>query len=681
MSNAPEHSTWNSVWLGLPNGGTAGEDGWYPVQGEVKVSQLAVFEPKVTIGDSSRDSDSFISTWIQGDWSGGGQIERVTGSDVNRFWWGTADTRYPNLTALPPLVESKKPSGVTSAITHPLGDLWNTANGTVSPVHGFAFSTAVYGYNLNSESWVGPAATALTAWPTDKPVVFKGIGADPLSYVPMGASGYATVAYNHSTTTITVTNVAGSSSAYPNGKPKAVSFCVFNTAMYAIDTDGYLWKQVGDQVWDKAEDFQQGRARIDPARTPRHLVSFYNKSGDPTLHIVTDQDVWSYDDTLGRLNLTALQFPPHPDFGLAAAVFRPGEDLWISSGPEVVRYTSANVIVPLSGLSRDDGVPFQAQGRFVDLQSELQCLYGLVTSYGTKPSKPSGAIEQLPTVSGVADAEATAASYSTTSDYAALVAWTGTGWHGLWESDSAVPTWMSVSKAGNEYRLFWGSTRDGYARMIRLDRNFLSPRQGIVAGNRYFANTAYLETGRFDAGMMGFDKIASALTVYMERASGADAYVTIKYRTDASLPAGSWTTLGSVTAVGKTTLQFNPDGDTFAEGIGFNWIQFRFEFWRGSDTNLTPILDSFVLHFMKVPQNTTSFAFNMPMSQDRWHGRTGNEMVDALNDALVSRKLLVFIHNKKQYRVRVAGVAGGDAPGADRSGTRQVSLIAIGTTT
>jgi VCBS repeat-containing protein len=50
----------------------------------------------------------------------------------------------------------------------------------------------------------------------------------------------------------------------------------------------------------------------------------------------------------------------------------------IGTGLDSVRYTSANVVVPLSGLARDDGVPQELFGSFLDLEPETSELYGLV---------------------------------------------------------------------------------------------------------------------------------------------------------------------------------------------------------------------------------------------------------------------------------------------------------------
>ncbi|MHB1330198.1 MAG: 6-bladed beta-propeller, partial [Gemmatimonadales bacterium] len=78
------------------------------------------------------------------------------------------------------------------------------------------------------------------------------------------------------------------------------------------------------------------------------------------------------------LHSTPIQVAPHPDNGGAVAVWRAGEDLNIANGLDIIRYTSADVVVPLSGLARDDGLPSELWGRFTDLEPETSEVLGLV---------------------------------------------------------------------------------------------------------------------------------------------------------------------------------------------------------------------------------------------------------------------------------------------------------------
>ncbi len=633
---APTRAEWGSCWLGRYTDPAA--DGWLPIREPVQDAQLAVFERKVTIGDASKDTDDYISSWVMGDWSGGGQIEDINeSSDANRFWWAVAETRSPHRVALPPLVVESRPSDLGETEIYPLGMI-NSSTSIIATT-AVAFNTAVYGYEPVGDTWTAAAATALAAAPVRKGTRFKGTGTTiPTLYVPFGNDGWASIIAVAGTGRPIVTNSASHS---------FVSFCVFNDTLFGVNTIGLLYQTVNGTTWTNVQDFVQSNTRIAPHETPIHLVSYFNRSGEPTLYLVTNQSAWAIDLDAGRGQQTALQFPRHRYFGRAAAIFRPGEDLWIGAGMDTIRYTSANVIVPLAGPARDDGVPSGRLGFVADLEPELSCLYATV-------AKTTGG--------------------------GSLMAWTGTGWHGMLEfSDTPMWSYVAQLSANNSYHLIVGVT-GSHLHVMKLRESFHNPKQGVLLGTDTFAASGYIETGRFDANMLGFRKVASHVSVFMDNATATETLV-VKYRTDASqasFPAeGAWTTLGTITAIGLTQIAFDPNADGFNEGQSFNWIQFRFEFARGATTSTSPLLNAFVLHFTKVPQNTPSFAFDLVLPVETSVGATGDEMTDRLNELTEADEYLCFVVRDRRYRVRIAGMSGNRATGEDGSGARKVSLIAI----
>lgn len=697
----PDAASWKTVWLGDPDNQAHATDGWLPVEAEVRLSQLAVFERKVTIGDASKDSDDYISSWIQGDWSGGlGVLDLSEGTDTSRYHWGCAETRFTNQTALPPMVTASRPSAAVGTC-YPLGDVYDV-DGTFEdrgshPVQTFycAFGPNpnqsnrydVYGYNEGSGVWharatlptSGSLGGRLAGRPMEKGTPFRGYDAlDTLLYVPMGGNGYATL----KETTAGAATVQNSDTSN-NKIPKPITMCVHDDKLWAMDNAGVLWKTADAVTWEQITDMSGAeRLVFDRSRTPRKLINYINRAGEPVLCLVTDQDLWMLEEEAsgvtpgGRWQVTAVQYPPHPDFGRAAAVWRPGEDLHIAAGMDTIRFTSANVIVPLSGPSRDDGVPRQYRGAIVDMTPELSCLYALVkgdsTAAKTQTFVEDGGISQ--------DDQPYVPSNQT---YNCVLAWTGTGWHAVWAPDYSVgdPTYLCVSKVPNGYRLWWGST-DGLAYTMRLRQTFHNPRAGIdpdanpPTGIDQYAETGFIETGRFDAVMRGFDKIASHFTIYLDYASPTET-VTVDYQTEAA----GWTTLGTFNTRGMTQVSFDPDGDGFAEGAPFNWIQFRMTLNRGSNTTLSPVIDAVVLHYVKIPQNTTSFVFTVPLPKRQWMGRSAKEINDHLTSLLESRKFIKLVHQDRSYRGKVAGISGADATGDDYSGGRTVNFIALGPNT
>jgi hypothetical protein len=627
----PEATEWQTVWLGTDQ--TANADGWYPVQGPVRRQQLAIFPPRVTIGDSSKDSDTYISSWISGDWTGGvGVLTLNEGSDDQRDYdEDFIDTRSPNQTALGPLVRSYSPVG---SACYPLGMVVDASSG-----HATYFVAAVGTtlYYFTGSNWLTTGITIAGA-PTAKGVTYQGLGTTPQLFIPMGSAGYEKI------------SVTGTSFTKTHGgdiTPK--EFCLYDGKIMAFNGDGKLYASVDESTtFTKLLDATgDDKLILDPAYQFRHLVSYFDTTGDPALYAITDRAAWIWNDVVSKWQITTFQYPPHPHFGLGVAVFRSGENLWVSAGLDILNYGYNKVESPLSGLSRDNGVPADSRGFVKDLQAEQSCLYAL-----TSPDATSGATK------------------------CRLYAWTGVGWHGMWSANET-PTWMGISSSdpagdGSGYCLHWGTSSRIYTMKLRL--NFINPREDFLAQTGWFAESGYVESGRFDANMRGFFKLASHCIVFCDSAASTET-ITIQYRTDAAPDA--YVTLGTVNASGKSVLPFDLDEDGFVEGLQFNWIQFRLTFARGADITKTPLLEAFILHYTKIPQDATSFELTVPLPPEQWNGRSGQEMADALDDLLVVGSFVNFVHQNRSFRCLVASVGGTDNTGDDYSGGRTLNLIEI----
>lgn len=705
---APERAEWKTIWLARPE--AEASEGWLPVEAEVRTSQLAVFERKVTIGDASRDSDDYISSWIQGDFSGGGQIfDANEGADTSRYWWGVIESRFVNQIALPPQVTVTRPSGVAGS-AWPLGNAYRSDTnavgsfvGTWGPVTGGAYE--VRAWSETAGEWGEAAANALGGAPVGKGVAFRGYdAANPTRlFVPLGDNGYATISQN-ADGTLAVTRVAGVARALngagnevaTHGSPKALCLTTYSTGLWALDTEGKLWSTGDGVTWDPVfattapengvTADKSKYVSFDLSRSPKHLVTYMNRNGDPSLFLVTDRDVWVYNDSVRLWQPTAIQFPPHPDFGLGAAVWRPGEDLHVSAGMDTVRLTGAAVVVPNAGPSRDEGVPVEYRGKIVDLQPELSCLYALVQG-ATVPAPPSPAFPNTWTFfGGMQDFDPFHQWFplppadAGTLTKSVLMAWGGTGWHAVWEDPVGIgtPTWVNISRGSGEgeYALWFGNSA-GEMRKLALRRTFHNPRASLEATIDRYASDGYLITSRFDAAMRGFDKIASHLILFMDYAD-AEHLVLAEFASDRN---PEWRPVNRVKwwadQVGYNAIPFDPNLDDFSEGERFNWIRFRFRFRRGSDPTKTPLLDSAILHYVKIPQNTVSFVFTVPLPRRTWMGRTGHEISAHLTSLLDTPEFVKLVHQGQEYRGKVAAVSGVDATGEDFSGGRTVNFIAI----
>src|SRR4029077_20805647 len=119
-------------------------------------------------------------------------------------------------------------------------------------------------------------------------------------------------------------------------------FCVLSdpqvSRLFAITTDGLLVSTTNPvepgTTWSTD-------ATINTSETTRRLTIWQDRQEQDTLFVVTDHSVYAYDPTTSVLVRTRLsEMPPHPDNGLGVASWRPGEDLYVSFGLQVMQYAS-----------------------------------------------------------------------------------------------------------------------------------------------------------------------------------------------------------------------------------------------------------------------------------------------------------------------------------------------------
>ena len=267
----------------------------------------------------------------------------------------------------------------------------------------------------------------------------------------------------------------------------------------------------------------------------------------------------------------------------------------------------------------------------------------------------------------------------------------GYGWHKVWESASAsgTPTWQCVGaeENGSRYDLWWGYGNVAYRHPLKV--NFHNPQQGVRAGIDHFQESGFHRTGRWNANMPAWPKLASHLDVnILEESQGS---IGIEYQTDGSpLDANgdrTWESLGTASAVGRTRFYF---GDAFVgprseeypdipTGIEFDWIDFRYTFAGvpGDDTT-TPLLDSFVFKFVKIPLQTASWTLTIPIDYDEQFYDVGPaEMHAFLTGLASSNRFVPFTFKNETYRVLVAQTQAERHSGRDQHGRMQLIVLEV----
>jgi hypothetical protein len=205
---------------------------------------------------------------------------------------------------------------------------------------------------------------------------------------------------------------------------------------------------------------------------------------------------------------------------------------------------------------------------------------------------------------------------------------------------------------------------------IDLPTDFHLPRQGLQAGIDRFQSEGFIETGWFDAQMAGFDKLASHFQVNLTRCiASAGCSVVVRYQRDFET---GWTTLGSsLIQRGKRILSFGFDG------LPFQRIRFRVELASGDATE-SPLIDSMVLHFTKIPHPAGAWEVTIPLDFDteQW-GRSAEDMMAEIDAHLVATHFTRFTLKDLDYRVRVAAAQGSVKTGELKQRAVTISLIEV----
>lgn len=604
-----------------------------PVQGGVTVNNLNSFPRKVGLGATGRDSDEIQSVWEIANLSGGGQIfTRNEAVDGNRYRDGDAHARDPYL--LTNGRETEEYDGGATANTWPLESL----NGITY----LSFDKKIRAFDPDTESFGADIAT-LDFHPSGKSFVFDA-GApgasDPVIWIPHGEDGYST--FDGSAET-----------AHTDAKP--VRFVEFADELWCLETTGHL------SSWDGSAWTQMHQ--LPRRHTPRNVVSYYNASQEPTLHVATDRTMFAFDISGPKFYPTVIQDRTGAHVGHGMAVWSTQGNLFLTDGMGLDRYEIGATNSP-AGLDRNDGLPYELRGWYVDIAPSRNELWEFV--------RGAEAITEAPDSIEADTIGPDSPTFPTVTSYASVHFMTQSGHFKQWSSAGAAgePTCLLVAKSGDQTRVWWGYGGTAYAVLIPDDGH--NPSEGLRAGIDRFSPVSDLYTGKFNAQMIGYVKIASYLQCNM-RFCGANDRIEVRYQADLET---DWTLLGTFSGVGIQTIEFPGDG------LPFEQLELWFRFLRDEDDRFTaPLADAFVLHFVKNPHPAKSWAWTTPVAwgQDSEYAGFGDpaDLKLYLDAKLAKNGFVRLGHEGYEYRVRLSQTNGSDATGPDVRGVRQLSAIEV----
>lgn len=577
---------------------------------------------KVTQGDPGPDDHPINSSWIQSDWSGGGQIKVGKPDTVSgRFYFATSDTMQSRSITLPPSPDSWDDPTASGNASMMLG----TYNDKVWA----AWGNDVRFYNAGANTWDAIAGGLLTSTPLYKGKVFKpssgALAGSPVFCIPLGSS----FDYINGSS---ITNVAKS----------CVDLVVDALRLWRLGQDGSMSYTTDLINWSVP-------IYIPDDSDPRHINNYLTVSGEPTPFITTNQSVWAYDELANTLVESQLKYPRHPDQGRASAVWR--GDLWTSVGTGAHRYNRAT-IAP-AGLDRDDGLPLEYTGLIIDFEPSYNALYALVSSEAVFPADSTD-----PTILHAGDDYMT---YEGPSVTTTLFRWNGFGWHYVANTFGTAATTVIVSDADDDYGVWWAAYNQVWR--IRLTRPYMNIKDdttGPVVPDSFF------ETAWYNFGWEGQTKILKNFDMYIE-APGYTQTVDIFYKLDGDAnPYVHLGTANTTTLEGETNLYFGLDATAAPgssnpndyHGLSCNRVKFRFELHQGSPVGTPsdkPVIRWFTVTARKMLRPVRTF--RLMLNLDVINGYVSQEQRQKLLTIIRTPRAVDFVWQNETLKAEVVALS------------------------
>jgi hypothetical protein len=436
--------------------------------------------------------------------------------------------------------------------------------------------------------------------------------------------------------------------------PKTQWLEEFDNRLYTLDVENRLWSSLDLVTWVEHEPLPV------PTDEVRGLDVFFDPGEKPQLHVPTVTGLYLYDIDGDVWQRTRLRFPRHQDGGRGHVQWR--DEYYESAGLTVYHYQGS--VVSPSGLDRDDSLPRELLGSIVAMEAMPSFLAAAVSGNQTA----SGAIHFRGDAMGLDASRAT-----DTTGQSAIYIWGGSAWQPLWVASQAgtVMHFLHYSDADDTYRLWWGTNERVY--YLEFAGAVFQPR---LAPTWPFAQTSYIETGRFDADWPEQRKLAVRTKVRLKNASATER-VLVYYRIDQS---DSWIFLATVDTNGITTI---PMEDTVGAGDGLLWDDFEYRVVLErdpADSSLSPTLIYVKLEYARRPDARFGYRFQVVLDEDSPDGHTPAEQFAYLQ-ALATEKHLVPFEYRPDDRSPVTGtvmisqITAITMPGLETSGRWMISVL------
>tara|TARA_R100001594_G_scaffold91783_1_gene126026 strand:- start:1418 stop:3316 length:1899 start_codon:yes stop_codon:yes gene_type:complete len=613
---------------------------YYPISEPVRQVLASIYPAKVTIGDTTRDSQARASVISWSDFRGGIGVENMEGSkDIDRAWFSTCSLRYKKH-----LVLAGKPSDAVS----------NSASGssTLDLIQEFAgdlyciFSDQkIYKFTSGNDGF----GSALDTLPD--------VATDALQ-VRMGGTLYLVIAHTGGYT------YTSNASSFTDDTKDAQYLAFWNDKLWGIDNTGQLWHAatLGSETNDAKLPL--------PSDQVTDLFVARNASGNPILYAMTKQGLYAHDATNSLWVETQLALPFHKENGKGSTRWR--DSVYIPAGLGIYKYIngSNSAVVTIVGPDRDDGLPSDYRGTIKGLlgtHNDLLALVDGTLAPDTRDLYASGEENVIPDSTG----------------YSTILGYNETGWEVKWAAPAAgkkitagyVTDVGSALATTEGYRIYWGYDTDLY--WMQLHSDVTNPNQIV---NYRYASSGVLETPWYNADQSEVDKLALKLKVETEDcstgATGENQNIKVEYAIDGKEKNNdgttAYTTMGTITSDGTTPY-------TFGSGVGttFRSIKFKITLTSDGDTK-SPDLLSLTLEWRKKLETKFGWSVNLDLSKG-YKGNSPKAMRSNILTAIQTNTLLEFTYKDdsttdRNYYVDIIQAQGLDHTAYDERGNTTLVL-------
>ena len=630
-------------------------DVYYPTNRPVQAVLASLYPPKVTIGDTTRDSQTRASVISWADWRGGLGTERMEGAvDVDKAWWSTAQLRYKRHLVLPELVT------ITAAASNFTGAASEAQIAEYNNAIYVSYANQVFLYSNAADSWGSSLRTFASSATDNITARFSDVNYLIFAYT----SGFDY--YN--------------GSSWATNTKDAVYLAWWQDKLWGIDNTGQLWYAAT------------------PAATPTNdaqlpledgyvtdLFTARDASGNIILYAATKLGLYAHDAANARWIETEVAFPYHQYNGSGTKRWR--DSVYIPSGQGIYKYIngSNNAVITTVGPDKDDGLPSDQRGTIKKLDASHNELFAMIDSAATNESGISDP-DTMPGYQWSHQHGHGSPVIEASSGLSAIYGYNEVGWQTKWVSTENGQGILDtlVSNAYDTYRLWWFFNNRVY--YMPLSPDIVNPSQ--IADFDY-AESAVHETPWFDAGQVEVDKLALTLKIEASGLSSGSSdtdheLIDISYALDYSTTYSSLGRVDSAT-VGATegvkTYTFG-DSTTVLNGKSFRAIKFKFNLQRtaGADSkNNTPDLISATFSYRKKLEVKWGHTVTLDFSKD-YKGNTPMQLRSSLVSAIENKQLVEFTFRDdsggtRNYYVDIASASGLEYTGYDERGQSQVLLV------